>query len=253
LPFALTETSILAIIPARYQSTRLPGKPLLDIAGRPMIEHVYRRATRARRVTHTLVATDDPRIVKAVEAFGGAAVLTRDDHLSATDRLAEVVGAVPCRIVVNVQGDEPLIEPDAIDAAVQPLLDDASLEMTTLARPASDRDMTSPHVVKVVCNAQGRAMYFSRAPIPFDRDARGLNGLARAHVGLYAYRRDVLLRIASLRPTALERLEQLEQLRALEHGVPITVIDIEHESPGIDTPADLDAIRQRMLMEARRD
>jgi 3-deoxy-manno-octulosonate cytidylyltransferase (CMP-KDO synthetase) len=252
LPFALTETSVLAIIPARYHSTRFPGKPLVDIGGRSMIELVYRRAASAPLVDHALVATDDQRIAERVGTFGGHVVLTRVDHPSATDRLAEVVADLPCRIVVNVQGDEPLIEPAAIDAAIQPLLDDPSLEMTTLARPASEADFISPHVVKVVCDVRGHAMYFSRAQIPHDRDGRGVAGVARAHVGLYAYRRDVLLRIAQLPPTALERLEQLEQLRALENGVRITVIDTDHDSPGVDTPNDLEFIRQRLLTDPPR-
>lgn len=211
-----------------------------------MVEHVYRRAEAARLVDHALVATDDERIADAVSAFGGHVVLTRPDHASATDRLAEVVAELACGIVVNVQGDEPLIPSEAIDAAIRPLVDDPALQMTTLARPATANDVLSPSVVKVVCNARGHAMYFSRAPIPFDRDALGLDGVARAHIGLYAYRRDVLLRIARLAPTALERLEQLEQLRALEHGIPIAVIDTDHDSPGVDTAADLEAVRRRL-------
>ncbi|MFN2444471.1 MAG: 3-deoxy-manno-octulosonate cytidylyltransferase [Vicinamibacterales bacterium] len=252
LPFAPTETSVLAIIPARYHSTRFPGKALADLDGRSMIEHVYRRATSAQLVHHTIIATDDERIVEAVTQFGGDVVRTRDDHCSATDRVAEVVSALPCRVIVNVQGDEPLIEPAAIDAAVRPLIEDSSLEMTTLSRPATAADMASPHVVKVVCNRRGRAMYFSRAPIPWDRDGQGVAGIARAHVGLYAYRRDVLLRMAQLPPAVLEQIERLEQLRALDAGIDIAVIDTDHDSPGVDTPADLAFVRQRLLADAAR-
>lgn len=217
-----------------------------------MIEHVYRRAQGASLVDHALVATDDERIADAVTAFGGHAVYTRPDHPSATDRLAEVVADLPCRLVVNVQGDEPLIEPAAIDAALRPLVDDPTLEMTTLSRPAGPADMVSPHVVKVVSDVRGRAMYFSRAPIPHDRDGQGVIGIARAHVGLYAYRRDVLLRMAALPPTSLERIERLEQLRALEHGIRITVIETDHDSPGVDTPADLETVRRRLPADAAR-
>lgn len=216
-----------------------------------MVEHVYRRAQGASLVEHALVATDDERIADAVRAFGGHVVMTRPDHPSATDRLAEVVTGLACGIIVNVQGDEPLIAPDAIDAAVRPLIGDPSLQMTTLSRPATASDVASPHVVKVVCDARGHAMYFSRAAIPFDRDGRGIDGIARAHIGLYAYRREVLLQLAGLAPTALEQLEQLEQLRALEHGISIAVVPTDHDSPGVDTVADLEAVRRRWAAPAQ--
>ena len=167
LPFTLTESSVLAVIPARFHSTRLPGKILADIAGKPMIEHVYRRAAAASRVHAVIVATDDERIASAVRSFGGAALMTRADHVSGTDRIAEAIADLPCRAVVNVQGDEPLIEPETIDAAIAPLLADTSVEMSTLSRPfQSLEEFKSPHVVKVVTNLQGDALYFSRAPIP---------------------------------------------------------------------------------------
>ena len=197
LPFTLTESSVLAVIPARYHSTRFPGKILADIAGRPMIEHVYRRASAARLVHAVIVATDDERIAAAVRGFGGAAIMTRADHVSGTDRIAEVVAAHPCRAVVNVQGDEPLIEPETIDAAVKPLLDDSTIEMSTLSRPFIDIDeFRNPHVVKVVTDDRGHALYFSRSPIPFPRGA-ALPAPARAHVGLYVYRRETLLKLAA--------------------------------------------------------
>lgn len=217
-----------------------------------MIEHVYRRTDRAHLVDHTLVATDDARIAEAVEGFGGHVVLTRPDHETGTDRLAEVVTDLTCGIVVNVQGDEPLIEPSSIDAAVRPLIDDASIPMATLSRPLSPADHTSPHVVKVVSDRRGFALYFSRAPIPHARDGESVAAVARAHVGLYAYRRDVLLQLAQLPPSPLERLERLEQLRALEHGVRIMVIETAYDSPGVDTPDDLERVRQRLLAGAAR-
>jgi 3-deoxy-manno-octulosonate cytidylyltransferase (CMP-KDO synthetase) len=242
LPFTLTESSVLAIIPARYQSTRLPGKALLDIDGRPMIEHVYRRAMAARSIDGVVVATDDPLIVSAVERFGGAALLTSPSHPSATDRLAELAVSLPCSLIVNVQGDEPMLDPGVIDATVAAMLQDVSIEMATAARPARDGELSNPHVVKVVTDRHGFALYFSRAPIPFVRDAP-TGDLARAHIGLYAYRREVLLRLAQLPPTPLERAEALEQLRALEHGIRIKVVDTTYESLGVDTPEDLEHVR----------
>jgi 3-deoxy-manno-octulosonate cytidylyltransferase (CMP-KDO synthetase) len=245
LPFTLTESSVLAVIPARFHSTRLPGKILANIAGRSMIEHVYRRASAARLVHAVLVATDDERIANAVRAFGGAAVMTRADHVSGTDRIAEVVAAHPCRAVVNLQGDEPLIEPDTIDAAIAPMLEDDSLEISTTCRPLADADeFRSPNVVKVVTDDRGLALYFSRAPIPFPRDhATGVPTLARAHMGLYVYRRDTLLRLAALPAVPLELIESLEQLRALAHGIRIRVVDTPHMTFAVDTPADLERVR----------
>lgn len=250
LPFTLTESSVLVVIPARFASTRLPGKILAEIAGRPMIEHVYRRAAAARLVDGVLVATDDERIADAVRAFGGAAVMTRPDHVSGTDRIAEVAAALPCRAVVNVQGDEPLIQPDTIDAAVAPMLEDPSLEMSTTCRPlASPDEFTSPSVVKVVTDLRGNALYFSRAPIPASAPSVALGpvpSVARAHMGLYVYRRDTLLRLAALPAVPLERIESLEQLRALAHGIRIRVVETPHLTAAVDTPADLERVRQLM-------
>ena len=278
LPFTLTESSVLAVIPARFHSSRLPGKILADIAGKSMIEHVYRQAAAASRVHAVIVATDDERIADTVRSFGGAALMTRTDHVSGTDRIAEVVRELPCRAVVNLQGDEPLIEAATIDAAVAPLLDDPSVEMSTVSRPfASDDEFRSPHVVKVVTNSFGDALYFSRAPIPasapstfapsatVDRSAASPSSLhatedrldasvpsvARAHVGLYVYRRDTLLKLASLPPAALELQESLEQLRALAHGIRIRVVDTRHVAAGVDTPADLERVRLMMLSTSR--
>jgi 3-deoxy-manno-octulosonate cytidylyltransferase (CMP-KDO synthetase) len=242
LPFTLTESSVLAIIPARYQSTRLPGKALLDIDGRPMIEHVYRRVLAARSIDGVVVATDDARILSAVESFGGAALLTSPSHPSATDRLAELATSVSCNLIVNVQGDEPMLDPGVIDLTVAAMLADPAIAMATAARPLRVGEMPNPHVVKVVTDRCGFALYFSRAPIPFGRDRSAL-ALARAHIGLYVYRRDVLLRLAQLTPTPLECAEALEQLRALEHGIRIKVVDTTYESFGVDTQHDLDRVR----------
>lgn len=253
LPFKLTESSVVAIIPARYQSTRLPAKSLADIAGRPMIEHVYRRASAARLVDGVIVATDDDRIARVVEGFGGTAWMTRVDHGSGTDRLAEVADSLTCRIIVNVQGDEPLLEPGIIDAVVAPLLDDAMLEMSTACRPLLNADeFTNPNAVKVVRDPDGRALYFSRAPIPWRLATPSTPPeAARVHLGLYAYRRDVLLRLAGLPPTDLERIEALEQLRALAHGIRIQVVETDHDSVGVDTAEDLARVRQRLLAAPR--
>lgn len=209
-----------------------------------MIEHVYRRAAEARFVSSVVVATDDERIYRAVLSFGGAARLTSPHHPSGTDRLAEVAAALSCDIVVNVQGDEPLIDPSTIDAAVAPLLADPRLEMATLRRRL-DRppDIANPNITKVVVDREGYALYFSRAPIPYVRDGSP-PATVWGHIGLYVYRRACLLRLASLPPTDLERAEALEQLRALEHGIRIKAIETSHESIGVDTPADLERVRR---------
>lgn len=253
LPFKLTESSVVAVIPARYQSTRLPAKSLADIAGRPMIEHVHGRASAARLVDAVIVATDDERIARAVEGFGGTAWMTRADHPTGTDRLAEVAAALTCGVIVNVQGDEPLIDPAVIDAVVRPLLDDPALPMTTACRPVHDpAEFRNPNVVKVVRDLAGRALYFSRAPIPWPRGTPDtVPDSARVHLGIYAYRRDVLCRLASLPPAALEQIEALEQLRALAHGIPIHVVETEHDSVGVDTAEDLARVRQRLLAATR--
>jgi 3-deoxy-manno-octulosonate cytidylyltransferase (CMP-KDO synthetase) len=207
-----------------------------------MVEHVYRRAAQAR-VDAVIVATDDQRIVDAVERFGGIACLTRPDHLSGTDRLAELAAELPCDIVVNVQGDEPLLDPAAIDTLVAPLLADRAEQMSTLCRPLTDQDDAgSPHLVKVVRDRAGRALYFSRAMIPYRRTADGA-GVA-VHIGLYAYRRKTLLALAALPPTPLELAESLEQLRALEHGIPIRVLDTSYVSVAVDTAEDLARARR---------
>lgn len=249
-PLALTETSVLLVIPARYQSTRLPGKPLLDIGGHPMIEHVYRRAAAASSVDGVLVATDDARIAARVAAFGGHAWMTAPHHRTGTDRLAEVAARVPCDVIVNVQGDEPLIEPDAIDLALAPMLTSHAIPMSTLCRTLHAGESASPHVVKVVTDRQGFALYFSRAAIPFNRERGGeAHPSARAHIGIYVYRRRALMELAALPASPLERAEGLEQLRALENGIRIKVQETTFNSVGVDTPEDLDRVR-RLVADA---
>lgn len=215
-----------------------------------MIEHVYRRASAAAWVSSVIVATDDERILEAVRSFGGVACMTSPDHQSGTDRLAEVAAEMACDIVVNVQGDEPLIEPLMIDQAIQPLLDDPMVLMSTLRRRISDpAEIANPNVTKVVTDRDGFALYFSRAPIPFVRDGSPAAPAWR-HVGLYVYRRDCLLQLAGFPPTELERSEALEQLRALEHGIRILAVETQYDSIGVDTPEDLDRAR-RLLAPAR--
>ena len=238
------QPSAIAVIPARYHSTRLPGKALAEIDGRPMIEHVCRRAALARSVSSVIVATDDERIADAVAGFGGEARLTSAAHRSGTDRLAEVAAALACDLVVNVQGDEPLIHPSMIDEAVAPFAADPGLMMSTLRRRIEDdAELADPHVTKVVVDRDGYALYFSRAPIPYAR-AGAPAAPAWRHVGLYVYRRECLLRLAALPPTALEQSEALEQLRALEHGIRIKALETRFDSIGVDTPADLERVRQ---------
>jgi len=208
-----------------------------------MIEHVFRRAAAARTVSRVIVATDDTRIADAVAAFGGEAVMTSPAHQSGTDRLAEVAASLECDIVVNVQGDEPLLAPDTIDAAVEPMLADPSLEMSTLRRRIVDAaEHQNPNVTKVVVDRDDYALYFSRAPIPYTRPGQPA-APAWAHIGLYVYRRDTLLRLAALPPTAMERAEALEQLRALEHGIRIKAVATAYASIGVDTPDDLARVR----------
>jgi 3-deoxy-manno-octulosonate cytidylyltransferase (CMP-KDO synthetase) len=237
--------AIVAIIPARYASTRLPGKALADLDGRPMIEHVYRRASAARIVSEVIVATDDLRIATRVHEFGGKVRLTKATHETGTDRLAEVAASLDCDIVVNVQGDEPLIDPRAIEELVAPFVADRSIQMATLyQRIHEPAELTNPNVTKVVIDRGGFAMYFSRAPIPHLRNPRGGWPPLYKHIGLYAYRRSTLLVLASLEPTPLERAESLEQLRALEHGIRIKAVETRYESFGVDTPEDLEQVRR---------
>ncbi len=249
---------IVGIIPSRYASTRLPGKALADIAGKPMIQHVYERSAQARCLDEVIVATDDDRIVAAVEAFGGQAEMTSPAHQSGTDRVAELAGRMEADVVVNIQGDEVMIEPAAIDAAVQPCLEPSPPQMGTLATPIRTlAEHLEPSTVKVVVSSDGYALYFSRAPIPYfrvdnlpqwpDNEPRqhpksGLWPLK--HIGLYVYTRQTLLWFAGLPRSPLEITEGLEQLRALENGCRIRVVETDYSPIGVDTPDDLDRVRQ---------
>ncbi|MBM4265241.1 MAG: 3-deoxy-manno-octulosonate cytidylyltransferase [Deltaproteobacteria bacterium] len=234
-------SSVVVIVPARYASSRLPGKSLADIGGSPMVAHVLSRARRASGVARVLVATDDERIVHAVEEVGGEAVMTRADHPSGTDRIAEVARGLDADVVVNVQGDLPFLDPAFVESAVSALgaAGGNAPVMATLATPLLAGEATRDQVVKVVCDRSGRALYFSRSPIPWG------GGPGLRHIGLYAYRREFLLRLATLEPTPLERAERLEQLRVLEHGHAIQVAQVQTDESMIevDTPEDLERVR----------
>jgi 3-deoxy-manno-octulosonate cytidylyltransferase (CMP-KDO synthetase) len=239
---------IVVVIPARFASTRFPGKALAPIDGRPMIEHVYRRAAASPIASRVIVATDDLRIATAVTGFGGEVRLTRADHQSGTDRLAEVATTLQCDVIVNVQGDEPLLDGRAIAEAVAPFAD-PSILMTTLCRRIDNpADLADPNVVKVVMDRAGFALYFSRAAVPHARDPRGGWPPLFRHIGLYAYRRSTLLVLASLEPTPLERAEALEQLRALEHGIRIKAVETSYDSFSVDTPGDLEQVRRLLAV-----
>ena len=241
----------VCVIPARYASTRLPGKPLALLAGKPMIQHVYEQAVQAQGIQEVLVATDDERILKAVEAFGGRAVLTSSTHPTGTDRLAEVAREhTDADIIINVQGDEPLVEPQVIEALAASFVERPGLQMATLCTPLLPEEAVQDSVVKVVIDQQGYALYFSRSLIPFPRKA----GLVQAykHLGLYGYRRDFLLEYAALEPTPLEQTESLEQLRALEYGHKILVLPTKHASVGVDTPEDLKRVEAILLSRGER-
>ena len=235
-------TRVAVVIPARLASTRLPRKPLADICGRPMIRWVWDAARRAKGVTDVIVATDNEEIAQVVGAFGGRAVMTRGDHRSGTDRVAEVARELSVDIVVNVQGDEPLLPPSALEALVARFAPSACAMGTLVHEESDPAELANPARVKVVCRADGRALYFSRSLIPHDRDGRG-TGRYFKHLGVYAYRRDFLLELSRLPPSPLEELEQLEQLRVLENGHDILVVPVVYDGFGVDTPADLDAMR----------
>jgi 3-deoxy-manno-octulosonate cytidylyltransferase (CMP-KDO synthetase) len=240
---------IVGVIPARFSSTRLPGKALVDIEGVPMVVRVWRRTAGARAFSRVVVATDDERIASAVAAAGGEAMMTSPAHQSGTDRIAEVAARVLAGIYVNVQGDLPFIDPADLDALAAPMSADAQIAMATLATPIVEAsEWHNPNVVKVVCDERGDALYFSRAPIPWPREGAVPPAGALRHIGVYAYRRDFLLRFAELRPGVLEALEKLEQLRALERGFRIRVVASVAPSLEVDTAEDL----TRARLHARR-
>jgi 3-deoxy-manno-octulosonate cytidylyltransferase (CMP-KDO synthetase) len=237
-------TGIVGAIPARYASTRLPGKPLLRIAGRPMIEHVYRRAEQARGLARVVVLTDDPRIAEAVAGFGGEFEMTPPECASGTDRIAHAARRWGARAVVNIQGDEPLIDPDSVSDLARHLAEHPEDAVVTLAAPALPEEMDNPNAVKVVLDSRGYALYFSRSAIPYARQAGGATPLK--HLGIYGYQRQALLALAGLPPTPLEISESLEQLRALENGIRIRVLPARQASPGVDTREDLARV-ERLL------
>ena len=240
---------VLAVIPARYGSTRLPAKALISIAGKPMIQRVWERVRQAESVSKVLVATDDERIASAVRAFGGEAVMTRTEHRSGTERVAEVAAAHPeFEIVVNVQGDEPLIEPAAIDTAVEAISESEDAKLATIAVPITNpADIMDPNVVKAVLDFDGNALYFSRAPIPWVRDRGGpVHAKHLKHLGLYVFRREALLEFATFPQGDLERVEQLEQLRWMENGYRIRVAETEYDSLSVDTAEDVKKVEQAL-------
>ena len=237
----------IAVIPSRYESSRFSGKPLADICGKPMIQHVYEAAIRAQKIDQVVVATDDARILEAVHRFGGQALMTSQAHRSGTDRAAEAAQQLELSnqdVVINVQGDQPLMDPYCLDQVVAPLEQDATLEMSTLAFPIVDpSEYSNPKDVKVVLDHQHNALYFSRAPIPHDRD--GTKELqSYKHLGIYAYRFEFLKFFSTLPTGTLEDLEKLEQLRALEYGHPIRVVITEYDSPEVDLPEDIQRIEK---------
>ncbi|HEV2844779.1 MAG TPA: 3-deoxy-manno-octulosonate cytidylyltransferase [Thermoanaerobaculia bacterium] len=235
---------IVGAIPARYGATRLPGKPLLPIHGRPMIEHVYTRVTRARGLARVVVLTDDERIARAVEAFGGEYEMTPADCASGTDRIAWAARGWNASAVINIQGDEPLIDPEAVSRVAEHLAANPDDPLVTLATPAMPEELGNPNVVKVVLARDGAALYFSRSLIPYPRNEEGAAPLK--HLGIYGYQKEALLRLAGLPPAPLERSESLEQLRALEHGMRIRVLIVEKGSGGVDTAEDLERV-ERLL------
>lgn len=229
------------VIPARYASTRLPGKPLADIAGKPMIQRVYEQVSKAKKPALVIVATDNQRVFDKVESFGGMALMTQPNHPTGTDRLAEVASHhQDIDVIINVQGDEPLIDADVIDQLADLFVEDADLQMATVASPLLEEEYDEPSAVKVICNKRGDAMYFSRSLIPYPRHA--FINPPMKHVGIYAYRRQFLLDYAKMDPTPAEETESLEQLRALENGYAIRVIKTDKRFVGVDTPEDLERV-----------
>jgi 3-deoxy-manno-octulosonate cytidylyltransferase (CMP-KDO synthetase) len=247
----MSSAKVVVVIPARYGSTRLPGKPLVSLAGQPMIQRVYERAKSAQRVDRVIVATDDDRIVKAVQAFGGEARMTRSDHRTGTERVAEVAAHETGDVFVNVQGDEPLLDPTAVDTAVQALLEDPQASIATVATPIkTPGDIMDPNVCKVVLDFDENALYFSRAPVPWVRDTTNkVQARHLKHLGLYVFRRDALLEYPTLPQGELERLEQLEQLRWLENGWKIRVAQVEHDAVSVDVPEDVARV-EKLLAQA---
>ena len=246
----MSRLEVVCIIPARLGSTRFPRKVLQTIEGKPLIRFVYERAKKAKRVDRVIVACDHESIKQCVESFGGEAILTALHHTSGTDRIAEVAKQLDCELIVNLQGDEPLMRSEVIDQVVMALQRDASCVMATACVPKDDpEELANPNVVKVIKDQNGWALYFSRAPIPHTRD--GGSSRFFKHLGLYGYRRDFLLRFQRLAPSALEQIEKLEQLRALENGYRIKVVETIHDSLGVDTEEDFKLAAERLTSSGR--
>ena len=234
---------ILCVIPARYASTRLPGKPLADIVGKPMIQHVYERSAQATIPQQVVVATDDEKVFQAVQQFGGKVVMTSSEHQTGTDRLAEVASKyAEVDVIINVQGDEPLIDPKVIDALAQEFLNDTALQMASVMSIMDTEDYQNPNAVKVVTDLNNNALYFSRSLLPYPRVAGKAN--VYKHIGIYAYKKDFLLKFAKLEPTPLEQSESLEQLRALENGYKIKMIKTKAKFIGVDSIEDLQTVNE---------
>jgi 3-deoxy-manno-octulosonate cytidylyltransferase (CMP-KDO synthetase) len=244
----------LGVIPARLGSTRLPEKILRSIGGKPMIQHVWERARQAKKLEDVIVATDDARIQQCVEGFGGKAVMTRKDHPNGTSRIAEVMGCFKQDLVINIQGDQPLVDPKALDEMVDIFERDKDVEMLTLAVRMKDKaSFENPNVVKVVCDAEGNALYFSRSPIPFFQGKQDCQFSFLKHLGVYGYRRDFLLKFVTWEPGILENNEKLEQLRVLERGRSIRVIETAYDFISVDTEEDLHEVESRLLRAGRGD
>jgi 3-deoxy-manno-octulosonate cytidylyltransferase (CMP-KDO synthetase) len=244
----MSTAQVVIVIPARYASTRLPGKPLVSLAGKAMIERVYERAKLAKLAHRVIVATDDDRIVQAVKGFDGEVLMTRSSHRTGTERVAEVASHVDGEVFVNVQGDEPLLDPQAVDTAIQSLLEEPAAQIATVATLIkSPADIMDPNVVKTVLDFEDHALYFSRAPIPWVRDTAGKIQVRHLkHLGLYVFQRDALLEYPTLPQGTLERIEQLEQLRWLENGWKIRVAEVEHDAVSVDVPEDVTRV-EKML------
>jgi len=242
----MSQPKVIVVIPARFGSTRLPGKPLISLAGKPMIQRVVERARLAKRFDRVIVATDDERIVKAVEGFGGEARMTRTEHRTGTERVAEVAAREEGDVFVNVQGDEPLLDPHAIDVAVNSLLEEPQASISTVATPIKrPTDIMDANVVKAVLDFDGNAIYFSRAPIPWVRDtASKIQVRHLKHLGLYVFQRETLLEYPTLPQGELERIEQLEQLRWMENGWKIRVAEVEHDAVSVDVPEDVTRVEE---------
>jgi 3-deoxy-manno-octulosonate cytidylyltransferase (CMP-KDO synthetase) len=246
---------IVVCIPARYASSRFPEKVLAKNTGKFLIQHTYEQAKKAKLPQRVIIAADDVRIVEAARTFGGECVLTSVEHKSGTDRIAEATANVDADIVINVQGDEPEINPDHIDSLARLLIDNPDCPMATLVAPFASADqVANPNIVKVVMSTTGRAIYFSRSPIPYDRDKAGIGQASQywRHIGIYAYRKDFLLQITKLPQTPLEKLEKLEQLRAIENGFAILVGKVTHTRDGIDTPEQYAAFVKRQANNSRK-